>query len=113
VRCPAPRLPRPTRVPAIRVPHPAAARALSRQPGSVKASHHAGPRWLKTAVVTPTTHASAPSMAVGVAILATAAGAVSLTQQVAVQPTLHLAAYRAGLVTASVMALIAADVTHP
>jgi hypothetical protein len=32
--------------------------------------------------------------------------------KVAVQPTLHLAAYRAGLVTASVMALIAADVTH-
>lgn len=51
-------------------------------------------------------------MAVGVAILATVAAAVSLTQQVAVQPTLHLAAYHAGLVTASVMALIADDVTH-
>jgi hypothetical protein len=32
-------------------------------------------------------------MAAGVAILATVAGAVTLTQQVAVQPTLHLAAY--------------------
>jgi hypothetical protein len=51
--------------------------------------------------------------AVGVAILTTVASAVGLTQQAtgrAVTP--HLAAYHAGLVTASVIALIAAIVSQ-
>jgi EmrB/QacA subfamily drug resistance transporter len=47
-------------------------------------------------------------MAVGVAILSTVASAVGLTQVVAGRAVPHLAAYHAGLVTASVIALIAA-----
>ena len=52
-------------------------------------------------------------MAGGVAILTTVASAVGLTQKAtgrAVAP--HLAAYHAGLVTASVIALIAAGVAQ-
>jgi len=47
-------------------------------------------------------------MAAGVAILTTVASAVGLTQHAAGRTTSHLAAYHAGLVTASVIALIAA-----
>jgi EmrB/QacA subfamily drug resistance transporter len=51
-------------------------------------------------------------MATGVAILTTVASAVDLTQQVAGRTEPHLAAYHAGLVTASVIALIAAGVAQ-
>jgi MFS family permease len=47
-------------------------------------------------------------MAAGVAILSTVASAVRLTQHAAGRATPNLAAYHAGLVTASVIALIAA-----
>jgi MFS family permease len=47
-------------------------------------------------------------MATGVAILTTVASAVGLTQHVAGRTVPHLAAYHAGLITASVLALIAA-----
>src|SRR5215468_1463946 len=47
-------------------------------------------------------------MAVGVAILSTVASAVGLTDQVAGRAVPHLAAYHAGLATASVIAVLAA-----
>jgi EmrB/QacA subfamily drug resistance transporter len=51
-------------------------------------------------------------MAAGVAILTTIASAVGLTKHVAAGTAPHLAAYHAGLVTASVIALIAAGVAR-
>ena len=49
-----------------------------------------------------------PRLAAGVAILTTVASAVGLTKHVAAGTAPHLAAYHAGLVTASLIALIAA-----
>jgi hypothetical protein len=52
-------------------------------------------------------------MAAGVAILTTVASAVGLTKRAAGHAVLpHLAAYHAGLITASVLALIAAGVAQ-
>jgi hypothetical protein len=51
-------------------------------------------------------------MATGVAILTTVASAVGLTEHIAGRTVPHLAAYHAGLIVASVIALVAAGLAQ-